>query len=970
MLYLRNIKIYDRLIKRNNDNSIQYAGILVSIANDMNKLLEFITKSFPAFPDHGFQHSLRILNFISELLGEHLDKLTDTECFCLILTALFHDTAMAQYDCDNINVLRSEHHSLSYKVIDEYFDDRLQILGEMERVKAVVEFSCKSHGLELSEFQRDISFDNEDRINGDIVRYRLMGYLIRIGDLMDLEQSRVNSFVLSKFRGNYSDESFDHNKRHENVILYNYDSKQLHINVLAENLNQFKIWTTWFTYLKDDILNANTDLRKYEIFFPKPETLIETNGKQMDVEEIHFEIDDNGGIWNILSQSIYTDKFDFLREIIQNAIDASLICIYKNDDVELKYQSPRFWNSELYCSGISVLYSEKTQRLFVMDSGIGMNKEALHKFLFKVSGSGYKNYKKRGFEFPSIAKFGIGFVSCLINADEIEIYTKNREESILHQVNLSTDTNLAFLQDIDASDFYGTVISLRLKEKFTYNDVLNYISNTFVYSSVPISCINIDELMTLSERFNLKDDILNCIDTPYRFEKAFDKIELKRKGIFVPINDKCINLREVLNETKDIIEWLAYKKDVDDGLTDRQKTDYFKDKIKTLNALRVSNNIKNIPFPLKANAISESVLFVETEIYADALVSFEKVLREVYNENDNERSKFRAVSTDFMSKNVSYGFKWKYMAVILNDSLEISDIIFDADSEDMKNKNGIIFINDDCVLKELGLEFSYINGFFFSNGELVNSISKFVGLSQRPFNMEPETRNIVFGNADSWMADFDNLDDMILNNFESSETEIEYIRDLEGDLVPGMTIENHCDILTIYNNEFVKIRDVNPNELSDYKVLDGDLEALLQSGFYSVFNYDNYTNNMLDSDEFPDYKNEIDIISSVESNFYQDGIKIPFDIQKAFPCGFFKIICNCTAEARVKLNVTRHETSELKSDMEPWVKNVVSNMQRSILENITEQLNSLNIIADFKELICYDNDNMFLNCFKQNIIDY
>lgn len=201
MLYLRNIKIYDRLIKRNNDNSIQYAGILVSIANDMNKLLEFITKSFPAFPDHGFQHSLRILNFISELLGEHLDKLTDTECFCLILTALFHDTAMAQYDCDDINVLRSEHHSLSYKVIDEYFDDRLQILGEMERVKAVVEFACKSHGLELSEFQRDISFDNEDRINGDIVRYRLMGYLIRIGDLMDLEQSRVNSFVLSKFRG-------------------------------------------------------------------------------------------------------------------------------------------------------------------------------------------------------------------------------------------------------------------------------------------------------------------------------------------------------------------------------------------------------------------------------------------------------------------------------------------------------------------------------------------------------------------------------------------------------------------------------------------------------------------------------------------------------------------------------------------------------------------------------------------------
>lgn len=198
--------------------------------------------------------------------------------------------------------------------------------------------------------------------------------------------------------------------------------------MLAENLNQFKIWTTWFTYLKDDILNANTDLRKYEIFFPKPETLIETNGKQMDVEEIHFEIDDNGGIWNILSQSIYTDKFDFLREIIQNAIDASLICIYKNDDVELKYQSPRFWNSELYCSGISVLYSEKTQRLFVMDSGIGMNKEALHKFLFKVSGSGYKNYKKGDLNFPVLQNLGSGLFPALLMLMRLKYIRKTEKK--------------------------------------------------------------------------------------------------------------------------------------------------------------------------------------------------------------------------------------------------------------------------------------------------------------------------------------------------------------------------------------------------------------------------------------------------------------------------------------------------------------------------------------------------------------
>ncbi|MBR1461735.1 hypothetical protein IJ596_08935, partial [bacterium] len=233
---------------------------------------------------------------------------------------------MAEYSTDDRNRLREMHHILASETINDYFNKKLLIIEEHERIKNIVIFASKAHGMDLVEFQNDRCFGKTDTIAGDEVRYNLIGYLVRIGDLMDLEQYRSNSYILSKFKNEYSEEAFNHNIRHQLVTTYNYNEEKLEVEVFANNISQYKIWSTWFTYLRNDILNANTDLNKYNIFFPKPTTnILTSDDKNFDVEELHFEIDDEGGIWNIISQSIYTDKFDFIREIIQNSIDATLI---------------------------------------------------------------------------------------------------------------------------------------------------------------------------------------------------------------------------------------------------------------------------------------------------------------------------------------------------------------------------------------------------------------------------------------------------------------------------------------------------------------------------------------------------------------------------------------------------------------------------------------------------------------------
>ena len=38
------------------------------------------------------------------------------------------------------------------------------------------------------------------------------------------------------------------------------------------------------------------------------------------VEEIRFQVEDTGALWDIITKSVYTNEFDYIWELIQNAI--------------------------------------------------------------------------------------------------------------------------------------------------------------------------------------------------------------------------------------------------------------------------------------------------------------------------------------------------------------------------------------------------------------------------------------------------------------------------------------------------------------------------------------------------------------------------------------------------------------------------------------------------------------------------
>lgn len=376
------------------------------------------------------------------------------------MSAFFHDMGMTLADVEDKDKQRTNHHFYAEIPIKEFFERNIEKIPENHRLEKCIIFVCKAHGRTIKDLYNDTDFKMVETIEGQTLRYGLLAILLRIGDLMDLEESRVCEFNMHINAAYYSDpESILHNRHHLDEISYNYNSKKITIKVRTDSREKYKIWEQWLSYLDNEVMYANThyltnDNSDFFLHYKFPEVVKEVKPSEnadFSVEEIRFQVDENGTLWDILTKSIYTNEFDYIRELVQNAIDATLLKMYSDTNVSLPHQSPRSWN----CTDkVMIAYSQKDGVLWVEDYGIGMNEKELSNYLFKTAKSGYQNMGKRTFEFPAIAKFGIGFASCLTKADEIQVITKSKEDKCV-KAEIESNSTVAFIEKNVKRDWQG-----------------------------------------------------------------------------------------------------------------------------------------------------------------------------------------------------------------------------------------------------------------------------------------------------------------------------------------------------------------------------------------------------------------------------------------------------------------------------------------------------------------------------------
>ena len=168
-------------------------------------MLESFSTWFPNYTDHSTLHSMDVLYYCNQLLGEQVQALTIPECYATVMACYLHDVGMAipRNDLDAFTqkldmeeyrkknpyakpdtVIRDYHHELSGLFIRKYAD--LFDIPSEDLLFAIIQIS---RGHRKTDLFDETEYPNLQTPDG-VIRTAFLSALVRLADEIDMGADR------------------------------------------------------------------------------------------------------------------------------------------------------------------------------------------------------------------------------------------------------------------------------------------------------------------------------------------------------------------------------------------------------------------------------------------------------------------------------------------------------------------------------------------------------------------------------------------------------------------------------------------------------------------------------------------------------------------------------------------------------------------------------------------------------------
>jgi len=169
------------------------------------------------------------------------------------------------------------------------------------------------------------------------------------------------------------------------------------------------------SYLQRLLYNLNRIIRPRFLFTA---VLFEIEPQGYQPIDFKFGVDTSSALQLFAGNTLYKDRRVFLRELVQNAVDA---CNLR------KMQESGFIPS------IGIEFSPDLDKITFRDNGIGMSKQWIEKYFLNIGLSFYQSdeimrvNRDAKIQFSFISQFGIGFLSSFLVAQQVVIKTRQAQ---------------------------------------------------------------------------------------------------------------------------------------------------------------------------------------------------------------------------------------------------------------------------------------------------------------------------------------------------------------------------------------------------------------------------------------------------------------------------------------------------------------------------------------------------------------
>ncbi|MDD6210355.1 MAG: hypothetical protein PUB21_07110 [Bacteroidales bacterium] len=524
--------------------------------------LMLVRDTFPTYTLHNESHSLNLIDLIEKLLGSKIENASALELAILMLSAYYHDIGMV-FSHDERNNLQEEiyfkqfieeHPGALLKLrkyqnaaeenknalpddVAEWYcrwihpqrsEDHIKAMGEILwngfPLNDAVALVCKSHGFAVSEVSKWENLETDFCGSADLL---FCSILLRLADILDFDNSRSPEEIyeylgLSERKSRREKNSDIEWKKHLCSTGFVFPShtrdERYAIKFIAAPTDPAVEYDVrqFLDVIETEIEKCASVLKYcspkwHDIKLPLAIDRKDVKSKGYAYGNYRFTLEQEQIMDLLMGENLYSDKYAFIRELVQNAIDTTrLRVIYEKSTGNTAFEPEpiriSYWTDK-----------DGYTWLRIDDYGMGMDEEIITGFFLKVGNSYYRserfqvemlNYKT---DFMPISRFGIGVLSCFIVGDSMELNTRkvtSRSEHNALRMSLKGLNNFYILKkekekhaplampgEADSQEKYrkpgefGTSIAVRLDPRketgsFHLESVLN---KYIVCSPVPVT---------------------------------------------------------------------------------------------------------------------------------------------------------------------------------------------------------------------------------------------------------------------------------------------------------------------------------------------------------------------------------------------------------------------------------------------------------------------------------------------------
>ena len=476
------------------------------------KALQNVGSLFPHYSRHDESHSKQILVNIERLLADNLSLLTATDTWLLLEAAYWHDIGMVvpqkaledalaeQGFKDYLAELsRNEHHELhqlasqfdasnpcqcfagAHSPVDAV-DKFRQLMAEWfrrqhaRRASDVVQSPwqtiglnsprtelipsrlfrllgqiCLMHGSDFNTMMEHLPFREAGMAQEDC-HPRFVACLLRLGDLLDLDDNRFCPVMQHIAGDNRPALSKAHEAKHQSIRHLRMDRDRIEVSAECEDIDSYLETWKWFDWLKQEMQQQMS--RWSDIAPCRKLGLLPTLGELSVSSKTHkilhpgqrpqFRIEGKPAMELLQGSNLYSNQLFFIQEFVQNAIDATLIRIWLTDGKKdpgawenpLNSIPQQILHDPLNAVNVNILlayqnYKEGTLSctVTISDNGTGVREEDLS-YMLEIGRSQDNIFRQRIIQgMPEWMRpagiFGIGLQSAFLEANTIRLKTKN-----------------------------------------------------------------------------------------------------------------------------------------------------------------------------------------------------------------------------------------------------------------------------------------------------------------------------------------------------------------------------------------------------------------------------------------------------------------------------------------------------------------------------------------------------------------